>query len=174
MDKFSHFVDGVVQKYYKERGITHYRSSIKSPLIDQFAGTSGPKGKLPFYGPSAWKEGSRTFGHCSSERRFCLPIPRMCGFVNLPPVYLRIFQGLREGARTEDIAETSRYHTNPFIVTAEKQTGSIIYNELFAVSFYVEIGLKLPDGFPQNSQAQIIHLFLGTKICLPPLTAISI
>lgn len=44
------------------------------------------------------------------------------------PVYLRIFQGLREGARTEDIAETSSYHTNPFIVTAEKQTGSIIYN----------------------------------------------
>lgn len=43
-------------------------------------------------------------------------------------VYLCIFQGLREGARTEDIAGKSSYHTNLFIVTAENQTGSIIYN----------------------------------------------
>lgn len=44
MDNCSHFVDGVVQKYCEERGITDYTSSIKSPLIDQFAGASGPKG----------------------------------------------------------------------------------------------------------------------------------
>ena len=44
MDNCSHFVDGVVQKYCKERVITHYTNSIKSPLIDQFAGASGPKG----------------------------------------------------------------------------------------------------------------------------------
>lgn len=69
MDNYSHFVDGVVQKYYKVGVITHYTNSIESPLIDQFAGASGPKDELPFYEPNAWKEESRTLGHCSSERR---------------------------------------------------------------------------------------------------------
>lgn len=90
-------------------------------------------------------------------------------------IYLCIFQGLREGARTEDIAETSSYHTNPFIVTAEKQTGSIIYKQLLAASFYVEIDkTEATRRISSNSQVQIIHLYLGTKICLLPLIAISI
>lgn len=61
------------------------------------------------------------------------------------------------------------------IVTAEKQTGSIIYKQLLAASFYVEIDkTEAARRISSNSQVQIIHLYLGTKICLLPLIAISI